>query len=38
MVDKRHHMKKQYILKLIDRLRATHWTPPDYWQTIPVDW
>ena len=22
-------------LKLIDRLRATHWTPPDYWQTIP---
>jgi len=21
------------ILKLIDRLRATRWTPPDYWQT-----
>jgi len=22
-----------YKLKLIDRLRATCWTPPDYWQT-----
>jgi len=20
-------------IKVIDRLRATHWTPPDYWQT-----
>jgi len=20
-------------LKLIDRLRAARWTPPDYWQT-----
>jgi len=23
----------EYTLKLIDRLRATRWTPPDYWQT-----
>jgi len=25
--------KRLAILKLIDRLRATRWTPPDYWQT-----
>jgi len=25
-------------LKLINRLRTTHWTPPDYWQTISMDW
>jgi len=24
---------QQKLLKLIDRLHATHWTPPDYWQT-----
>jgi len=24
-------------LKLIDRLRVTHWTPPDYWQTNNSD-
>jgi len=23
----------KHILKLIDRLCATRWTPPDYWQT-----
>jgi len=25
--------KKNKKLKLIDRLRATRWTPPNYWQT-----
>jgi len=25
--------KIKHKLKLIDCLRATHWTPPDYWQT-----
>jgi len=24
-------------LKLLDRLRAKRWMPPDYWQTIPMD-
>ena len=27
------HFLKQLKLKLIDHLRATHWTPSDYWQT-----
>jgi len=27
------HSNHATILKLIDRLRATRWTPPDYWQT-----
>jgi len=26
-------IKVENKLKLIDRLRATHWMPPDYWQT-----
>jgi len=25
-------------LKPIVRLHATRRTPPDYWQTIPMDW
>jgi len=25
--------EKLGILKLINRLRTTHWTPPEYWQT-----